>query len=82
MLQDENTEPKYRNFVVRYHVQWIATADHHPNCARGTTCNCAALCAMESRDMLGLVIIDCYRVMGGIVQCLAQFAHVVRGSVA
>ena len=64
MLQDENTEPKYRNFVVRYHVQWIATADHHPNCARGTTCNCATLCAMDSRDMLGLVIIDCYRVIG------------------
>ena len=30
MLQGENTEPKYRNLVVRYHVQWIATADHHP----------------------------------------------------
>ncbi len=64
MLQDENTEPKYRNLVVRYHAQWIATADHHPNCARGTMCNCAALCAMDCRDKLGLVIIACYRVMG------------------
>ncbi len=54
MLQDENTEPKYRNLVVRYHVQWIATDDHH----------CAVLCAMDCRDKLGLVIIDCYRVIG------------------
>ncbi len=45
MLQGENTEPKYRNLVVRYHVRRIATADHHPNCARGATCNCATLCA-------------------------------------
>jgi len=27
MLQDENTEPKYRNLVVRYRVQWNATED-------------------------------------------------------
>ncbi len=83
MLQDENTEPKYRNFVVRYHVQWIATADNHPNCARGTMCNCAASCAMDSRDVLGLVIIDCYRViwryravLGAICTCRAWFRGV------
>ena len=27
MLQDENTEPKYRNLVARYRAQWNATGD-------------------------------------------------------
>jgi len=73
MLQDENTEPKYRNLVVRYHVQWIATDDHH----------CAVLCAMDCRDKLGLVIMALYRamgryraVLGAICTCCAWFRGV------